>query len=252
MDFFTNTGTGEAGFALFDAVHFAWIAAVAISAAVLCLVHRRLSDSGRRRLQRGFCLTMFSLYLLRQLVLMLVGDYGVHYLPLHLCGMSLYIETIDSLFPNRFTRELGYAVCMPGALMGLLYANWGNLPLWNYISITSFIFHGMMIIYPLLYLTAGQHRPSPKRLPLCFGFLCAVSLPVYFFNRHFGTNYMFLAAPSAGSPLVWFEKLFGNPGYLLGFVIMIAILWAVMYLPFGLTERRNAKVSPSGDKLQED
>jgi len=243
MDFFTTTGTGERGFDLFDGVHCGWLLGVVLAAAALCVVHRRLSAKGRRVMQRTFALTMFGVYLFRQIVLMAMGEYDVFYLPLHLCGMSLYIEPIDSLFPNKFTRELCYAVCMPGALLGILYANWGNLPLLSFISITSFVLHAMLVIYPLFAITGGDHRPSPRRILWCFGFLLAVSVPVYFFNMHFGTNYMFLAEPSPGSPLEMFENWFGNPGYLLGFVIMIAIVWVLMYLPFGIIEAREKRLA---------
>ena len=123
---------------------------------------------------------------------------------------------------------------MPGALMGTVYANWVYMPTLNFIYITSFVLHGLMVIYPLLSLTAGDHRPSVRWLPACFGFLATVSVPVYFFNLRFDTNFMFLAEPSPGSPLELFEQWFGNPGYLLGFVIMIAIVWAVMYVPFAI------------------
>lgn len=248
MDFFATTGTGEKGFAMFDAVHCSWLAGIALMAVLLCVIHRRLGSKGRRIMQRAVALTTMAVYLSRQLMLIIIEEYDVFYLPLHLCGMSIYIEAIDCLFPNRFTRELCYAVCMPGALMGVLYANWGNMPLGSYISITSFVLHGIMIIYPLLAITGGDHRPSPRRLPWCFGFLAAVSVPVYFFNRHFGTNYMFLAKPSAGSPLELFEKWFGNPGYLLGFVIMIAIVWAVMYLPFALIEAKERRLKKASQQ----
>jgi len=242
MDFFTNEGTGTRGFELFDAVHCSWLAGIVLAAVVLCVIHHRLSARGRRIVQRFVGLITFAVYLVRQLILVILGDYDIFYLPLHLCGMSLYIEAVDCLFPNRFTRELCYAVCMPGALMGVLYANWGTLPLLNYISITSFFLHGMMVIYPLLAITSGDHRPSTRRLLWCFGFLAVISVPVYFFNRHFGTNYMFLAEPSPGSPLEWFENWFGNPGYLLGFVIMIAIVWTIMYFPFAVVEAKEKRL----------
>ena len=237
MDFFATTYTGPDGFALFDATHMAWLIGTALCAALLCILHRTMSAAARRATKRAVGLTLMGIYVVRQIILVALGEYGIGFLPLHLCGMSIYIETIDSLLPNKFTRELCYAVSMPGALMGLLYANWTNLPTFNFISITSFLLHSIMVIYPLLALTSGEHRPSLRRMPMCFGFLAAVSIPVYFFNKHFRTNYMFLNRPSPGSPLEWFEKWLGNPGYLLGFVIMIALLWTVMYAPFVLVER---------------
>ncbi len=243
MGFFDVVYYGADCGTLFDAEHLIWMTGIALAGVILCLIHRRLTEKGRRAFKRTVALTMFGVYLLRQLIILAQGEYGVWCLPLHLCGMSLYIEAVDSLFPNRFTRELCYAVCMPGALMGTIYANWTYMPTFNFIYITSFVLHGLMVIYPLLALTGGDYRPSVRWLPACFGFLAAVSVPVYFFNMHFGTNYMFLSRPSPGSPLELFEQWFGNPGYLLGFVIMIAILWTVMYAPFVILSAREKRLS---------
>lgn len=232
MGFFDIGYSGEPVGKLFGFTHWCWLIGIAAAGVVLCVIHRRLSDRGRTVFRRSVALSMFGLYLLRQLIIAIQGEYGPWCLPLHLCGMSLYIETLDSLIQKKFTRELCYAVCMPGALMGMLFADWIDTPVLNFLHISCSVFHGLMIIYPLLSLTSGDFRPNARRLPLCFGFLAAVSVPVYFFNRSFGTNFMFLSEPSPGSPLVWFEQWLGNPGYLLGFVIMIAIVWAVMYIPF--------------------
>ena len=241
MDFLATDNPAGRDFQLFNTAHCCWIAATVIAGVALCLLYRRMQPSARRAVQRTIGLALMGTYIARQLILVALGEYGIGYLPLHLCGMSIYIETIDSLFPNRFTRELCYAVCMPGAAMGLIYANWLYLPAVSFISITSFLFHSIMVIYPLLALAGGDHRPSLKWLPACFGFLAAVSVPVFLFNRHFGTNYMFLSRPSPGSPLELFEQWFGNPGYLLGFVIMIAILWAVMYMPFAFAKKKTSE-----------
>lgn len=236
MDFFQTRDTGIKAFELFDMTHCGWLLATVLAAVGLCVFHRRSSPSRRRNIQRTLGLATFGIYAAKQVVLVILGEYGIGYLPLHLCGMSVYIELIDCLFPSRFTRELCYSLCMPGALMGILFANWTGYPIFSMIHITSFLLHGMMIIYPLLALTGGDHRPSLKRLPACFGFLLAVAIPVYFFNRHFRTNYMFLRYPSPGSPLEWCEKLLGNPGYLLGFAVMIAAVWALMYAPFVIAD----------------
>ncbi len=241
MDFFNVSNPPGNGFELFDITHCSWLLGTAVCAAVLCIIHRRLTAVGRRRMQRALGLTLIGIYAVKQLILAIQGEYDIGYLPLHLCGMSVYIETIDCLFPTKFTRELCYAVSMPGALVGMLYANWTAYPFFTLIHITSFVLHGLMVVYPLLAVTGGDHRPHLRRLPLCFAFLAVVSVPVYFFNRRFGTNYMFLSEPSPGSPLEWFEDWFGNPGYLFGFVIMIALVWLIMYLPFALTEKKKAE-----------
>ena len=52
-------------------------------------------------------------------------------------------------------------------------------------------------------------------------------MPVSLVNRHFGTNFFFLERPSSGSPLVWFEQVFGS--HLIGLPVLMALIWAGMY-----------------------
>ena len=57
-----------------------------------------------------------------------------------------------------------------------------------------------------------------------------IAVLVYIFNKLAGTNYMFLNWPSEGSPLEWFAFL-GRPGYLVGYLPLLAIAWTPIYLP---------------------
>ena len=58
-----------------------------------------------------------------------------------------------------------------------------------------------------------------------------IAVTVYVFDRLMGTNYMFLNWPLPGSPLEWFAFL-GRPGYLLGYIPLLAAAWTVIYAPF--------------------
>ena len=78
----------------------------------------------------------------------------------------------------------------------------------------------------------GDLRPEARQLPKCLGILVCCAVPVALFNRFFGTNYMFLSWPSPGSPLEWFASFLGRPGYLLGYLPMLALVWLILYLPF--------------------
>ena len=81
-------------------------------------------------------------------------------------------------------------------------------------------------------------RPSMRLLPRCFGILAALSAAVYVFDRAFQANYLFLISPAPGSPLEWFAALLGRPGYVLGYVPMLVLVWGILYLPFRRRERR--------------
>ena len=77
----------------------------------------------------------------------------------------------------------------------------------------------------------GELRPDTRRAPACLGIMLLIAVPVYVFDRLMGTNYMFLNWPLPGSPLEWFAFL-GRPGYLLGYIPLLAAAWTVIYAPF--------------------
>lgn len=220
------------GFERFDSVHITWLAVIVVVAIALGLLFRRLPKKGQTALRVCVGSALLGSQLFRIAILFALGKYNIGYLPLHICTMSIYILFIDSVLPNRLTRELCYAVSLPGTVFALILPNWVGLPFDNFVHVTSFVIHGLIAIYPVMLLIGGELRPKLSRLPLCVAFLLAVSIPVYFFNRHFGTNYMFINRPEAGTPLEWFAKYLGNPGYLLGFVAIAAAVWFVMYSPY--------------------
>ena len=49
---------------------------------------------------------------------------------------------------------------------------------------------------------------------------------------------MFLNWAEEGTPLVPFEALFGNPGYIAGILILLAVVWLIMYTPWALADRK--------------
>ena len=63
-------------------------------------------------------------------------------------------------------------------------------------------------------------------------FLCLIVPPVYWFDRQFDANYMFLQLPSDGSPLLLLSRLAGgNPaGYLFLFALVVLGMMTLMDL----------------------
>lgn len=63
---------------------------------------------------------------------------------------------------------------------------------------------------------------------------------IFVLNKKLGTNFMFLNNGGSGNPLAWAESILGNPGYLLALPVLIALVWAVMYLPLETARRKRA------------
>ena len=62
-------------------------------------------------------------------------------------------------------------------------------------------------------------------------------MPIWFFDRVFDTNFMFLMRAGEGNPLKLFER-FGS--HLLGYPVLLAAVFAVMYLLLRVLRRRTA------------
>ena len=228
------------GFSLFGKMHILWLCIAAAVIAALCLGFRRLGPRGRRRLRAGVGCCVLALELARAARLLLQGWYSVYYLPLHLCSMSVFFCFAHSLRPGETLGNFLYSTCMPGAAFALLFPDWTMYPALSYSSCVSFLAHSLIVAYPLMLVSGGELRPRVRMLPCCLALLAGLAAAVYVFDRAFDANYMFLLAPAAGSPLEWFYRLLGNPGYLLGYVPMLAAVWCVLYLPF-----RKSAASPA-------
>ena len=235
-DFFVTAESPETGFGLFSAAHFTWLIIGVTATVLFCFLYRRADDGKRRRMRITAASVTVALELLKTLFLVLTGDYGIGRLPLHLCGFSIYfcfIHSFTKKAPYGVFSQFLYAFCMPGAVFALIFPDWTGYPLLSFMTFAGFLLHFLITIYVVMQVSGGDIVPDIRRLPACLLIMLLLALPVYCFDKSTGTNYMFLNWPSPGSPLEWFSFL-GRPGYLLGYIPLTILTWAVLYLPFTL------------------
>lgn len=234
--FFVLTESSETGFGLFSAAHFLWLA---ICAAVILSAgfrYKKASPRARGRMRLAAASLALAVELMKTVFLLCMGEYGIGRLPLHLCGLSVYMIFVHSLRArpaNGVFSQFLYAFCMPGAVFALIFPDWTGYPLFSFMTFAGFLLHMLIVLYVITLLFGKDLVPSLRRLPVCILIMLLICVPVYFFDRFTHTNYMFLNWPSPGSPLEWFSFL-GRPGYLLGYIPMALLTWAVLYLPFSL------------------
>lgn len=228
-----NSQPYGAGFELWGKEHFCWLFIAVLIGVGLCLLYRRLDTKRRKKLRIIIGSAILFLELASDLNHALQGCLNVYSLPLHLCGLAVFFTFFHSLRPGKTLGNFLYSTCMPGALCALLFPDWTMYLPFSFNSIVPFIAHTLITAYPAMLLSGGDLQKDAKLLPRCFAILVVLAAPVYFFDRHFGANYMFLLVPSPGSPLEWFASFLGVPGYLLGYLPMLALVWTLLYLPYG-------------------
>ena len=120
---------------------------------------------------------------------------------------------------------------LPGSVAALLFADWTiSYPVWNFINIHSYIWHGLLVLYPLMIYLRHEIRPSIKHIHRNLLYLCVVVPPIYVFDKHFDVNYFFVNWPVHDSPLEWLASFMGNPGDLVGYAVLVVALILLLYL----------------------
>ena len=241
---------GTVRWQLFGWQHFVWLGLLAVLAVLFTVLFRKANEKSRRKLELWTGLSLVGLDIIRYAFLLLKGHFSVGYLPLHLCGMSVYLEAICAAKPNKLLRELIWAVSMPGALMALITPDWTMYEPFVFYPTICFLIHIMLVVYPIMLVAGGRHRPDWRNLWKCLAFLAAVSVPIYFINKAWGTDFMFLNWAPRGTPLAWFERLWGTPGYILCMPILLAALWLVMYSPLALYDALRTKRAPAENRTE--
>ena len=155
----------DLGFSLYDRTHLCWLLGICAGIVLLAWVCRRICEDTCRRLLQGIGWGMLGLEVLKVAVLLSTGQFRAAYLPLDLCGLSVFLEFAAVWKPHPLLLELLYSLSLPGACLALLFPNWFPLPLWNFFSIHSFVIHGLLVAVPVIFLARGTLRPDWKRLP---------------------------------------------------------------------------------------
>lgn len=228
---FTIEYTAE-GFGMFSAIHLLWLVFGGACVFAVSRAYKRSDEARRKRLRRAVAFAALGLELLRAGVLMVNGEYGLGTLPLHLCVMAVYLCALHALRGGELTGQFLYAFCMPGALAALLFPDWTYYPALHFVTVSSFLLHILIVAYIAMQVSGKDIVPDIRRTPVCLGLMLCLAVPVYMFDRLTGTNYMFLNWPSPGSPLEIFAFL-GRPGYVLGYLPILAAVWALLYFPWG-------------------
>lgn len=235
LTFYLNELPAGAGFGLYGPEHLLFLVAIAVGIAAACIAYRRTRPGRQPFFRPVVACACVGIELVKQVIMLTtLPAYPISQLPLHLCGLGMFWLLADAFVPkwHKTTHEVLYSLVLPGAVAALLFPDWTAYPVFNFYSLQGFLYHGLLLCYPVMLLADRQLRPDWRGLWRPALFLLAIAGPTYLFNKHFGTNFLYINGAAPGSPLVWLEALMGDPGYLTGYAGLIVLVWLVMYAPF--------------------
>lgn len=226
------------GFKLFGAGHLTYLVVFLILGFVICRAYKKADAKKRDIYRKVICFTIVGLEILRAIFLIAIGKYSYQYLPLHLCDWTIFLSVYQVFRPSKVAEDILYSLCMPGAIVALLFCAWHNYPLLNFMCIHSFVVHWLMVLFVVVQLVGGEIKISMKGAKYTILFAVLVSIPTYVFNSIYGTNFWFLNEVSLGSPLAFFANKFGYVGYLISMACVFFIVVFSMHLPLFCVEEK--------------
>ena len=173
------------------------------------------------------------------------------YLPFHLCSFAIFIYLLQAFLPERFLPfrralgEIGLVLLMPGTICALIFPDWTAYPLWNFMCIHSFVWHAVLVFYPLALFLSGRLRPTIRHLWYPVLYLGIIVPPAAVFNHFTGCNYLFIMTPLKGTPL---ELLYSRMGacWRIGYALLVLAVILLVYLILGTLQRRSRNVASDG------
>lgn len=233
------------GWKLFSVGHILWLALGALACAGIAVMYAFLPEKGRRASRITIAVLLITNIVVHQIFFIVTKQWKLDHLPLHMCYFGAFI-----IMAHAFARKhhdtlaaLTYAISLPGAILALLTPNWSVLPFWNFSGISSFLYHLLLIVYPVM-LIAGGYRPQFRHLRPALPFIAGTAVAIFILNKAIGTDFLFI---NGGKTVGWLRamtKIFGIYGYLWIFPVIMTLLWTIQFLPFYLVERhakQNAK-----------
>ena len=157
-------------------------------------------------------------------------------IPLHLCSLSALAALSLAFSPRQFFLDFLWYLGMPGAALALVFpapAVSGHQAL---LDASYIVTHALILVIPSLCMARGM-RPQRGKSRAMMGTLLVIAAVAGAVNRRLGTDFLFLAAPPAGTPL---EAVFdaGYPAYLAFLFAMMLALCLIMDALAGGWKRR--------------
>ncbi|MGN8774618.1 YwaF family protein [Candidatus Weimeria sp. HCP3S3_B5] len=230
------------GYRIFSATHFGCLAAIGAAMALIAIIFIRAGERKRDLIINAIPVFLICMEASKWLVLFSIHRANIGMLPLHLCGLAAFDFLLASFMPSSRARaffgEIAVILLGPGSIFALLLPDWTLYPAWNYFNLYGYIWHEMLLLYPILLLIDKRLWPRISHLWYEAIFLAIIVPPVYIFDKITDCNYIFINWPPSDTPLSFLASKMGVPGYLAGYALLALMIMVIIYIPFEVIGRR--------------
>lgn len=221
-------GAADSTFVQWGTAHLVVIGLVIATPVVLSALARRCSASVTKTICLAFAIMLVGNMVghwIYQLATVGVDEFITRHLPLHICGITVFVLAAALVFRSERAYEVAFFWGLAGTANALLTPQLEvGFPAYRFFHF--FVGHGG-IVAGVLFATWGlRMRPTFASLLRAYGWLAALFAVLLVVNPLLGSNYMFLKEPPQSSSPFFFAPW---PYYIpvlaaVGFVFFCALL----------------------------
>jgi hypothetical integral membrane protein (TIGR02206 family) len=245
--FFAKDWTGGP-FVLFGPDHLAIIAFFILLNLSFFWLRKIKSERFRFYLRLGMAITLLLFEAAWQTWRIAIGEWNIREnLPLHMCSLFLFINSIMVITRSKTLYELSYCLGIGSGLMAFLTPDPGPYGLWHFVPVQTIFGHGLLVTLTIYMTIVEGFRPRWSSIGKTFLFGLSALILSYGINRLLGSNYMFtMGKPSSASLL---DILGPYPWYLLSMAGVGLAVMVVLVAPWeiaNLVNRKRRKMIQTG------
>lgn len=220
---------------------------------------KSISKSQVKNIIKKFTIVLWILEIIKIAFNFAIGNWvnPNNYIPLYYCSIILYAGILSS-WGKGAIKKVGDVFIATGAIIGGLFflfcpnTSLPAYPMFHYISIQSFVFHGTMLYLGLLVNITNYvdiQICDIKYYAILIGVISVISLIV---NKILGTNFMFISQNFPNTPVEIVYKLTGKFFSLVMVLIQVVGPFYVVYYIRDLIKKyklNNRKIRVLDEKL---
>ncbi len=197
-------------------------------------------------------ITLWILEIIKIVFNFLVGNGSNpnHYLPLYYCSIILFAGAFSS-FSKGTLKRIGDIFIATGSIIGGVFflccpnTSIAMYPMFHYISIQSFIFHGTMVYLGILVNITNYVEWNYKDIKYYAAMLMAMLLCSYWVNNMLGTNFMFISQNFPGTPVDLIYKTTGRYFTIVMSALQLTLPFIWVHMGRGIVRWINKMISKS-------
>ena len=159
-----------------------------------------------------------------------------NYVPLYYCSLLLYAGGFASFAKGKLKRVGEVFLATGGIAGGLIFlvmptTSLPMYPMWHFVSLHSFLFHGIMVYLGLLINATNYIDLKTSDIKYYAGLIGIVCLLAYVVNNIFDSNLMFISKNFPGTPI---EAIYKATGPFFTPVVSVCQMTLPFYTIYGI------------------